>query len=168
VNLIAVKTSVPLRAALLALLLALPIAPAALAQTAAPAAAPADKPPTPPAPYTGPDYSGTYVCTGEDSHDGKFTGTATLTLVRAQSSGPHGAYDFRLEAPPYGVYLGEAAARGPSMAMRFANTDPKDKDYGTAIATFSRTRAGKWRFSSYYYEPAYKGGNFGTETCVRR
>lgn len=149
------------------LLALLPLA--ALAQTpAAPAAPPADKPPTPPAPYTGPDYSGTYDCTGEDSHDGKFTGTATLALVRAQSSGTYGAYDFRLEAPPFGAYTGEAAAQGRAMAMRFANTDPKDKDYGTGIATFSRTRAGKWRFSSYYYEPAYKGGNFGTETCVRK
>lgn len=132
-----------------------------------PAAPSTEKPPTPPAPYTGPDYSGTYDCSGEDSHDGKFTGTATLTLVRAQSSGPHGAYDFKLEAPPYGVYLGEAAAQGRNMAMRFANTDAKTQDYGTAIATFSR-KAGKWTFSSYYYEPAYKGGNFGSETCVRR
>jgi hypothetical protein len=147
----------------LALLIALPLF------TLMPAGAQAqDKPPTPPAPYTGPDYSGTYDCAGEDSHDGKFTGTATLTLVRAQSSGTYGAYDFRLEAPPFGAYTGEAAAQGRTMAMRFANTDPKDKDYGTGIATFSRTKAGKWRFSSYYYEPAYKGGNFGTENCVRK
>jgi len=153
----------PLASLLLALL---PLS--ALAQTpAVPAAPSTEKPPTPPAPYTGPDYSGTYDCSGEDSHDGKFTGTATLTLVRAQSSGPHGAYDFKLEAPPYGVYLGEAAAQGRNMAMRFANTDAKTQDYGTAIATFSR-KAGKWTFSSYYYEPAYKGGNFGSETCVRR
>jgi len=51
--------------------------------------------------------------------------------------------------------------------MRFANTDQKDKDYGTGIATFSRAK-GKWKFSSYYYEPEYKGGNYGTEECVQQ
>lgn len=143
---------------LLALCLVIPTG-AALAQTPASAATPK---------YTGPDYSGVYTCTGEDKADGKFTGKVTLTLVRAQSTGVYGAYNFKLEAPPFGVYLGEGAAQGRQMAMRFANTDQKDKDYGTAIATFSRTRAGKWLFRSYYYEPEYKGGNHGTEECVRQ
>lgn len=120
------------------------------------------------APYTGPDYSGVYDCTGEDAHDGKFTGRATLTLVRAQSSGINGAYDFKLEAPPFGVYPGEAAAQGAVMAIRFANTDPKTQDYGTGIATFKKNKGAKWTFHNYYYEPAYKGGNYGTEDCVQR
>lgn len=148
----------------LALLLALCLVTstgAALAQSQTPAPAATPK-------YTGPDYSGVYACTGEDQADGKFTGRVTLTLVRAQSTGPYGAYDFKLEAPPFGVYLGEAAAQGRQMAMRFTNTDQKDKDYGTAIATFSRNRAGKRMFRSYYYEPEYKGGNHGTEECVRQ
>lgn len=153
--------------------LAVPLAVAAclfapLAHAQAPAGA--AKPPAAakPAPYTGADYSGTYQCTGKDAADGDFTGKITLTLNRKQSGGAYGAYDFRLEAPPFGVYLGEAAAQGRQMAMRFANTDPKDKDYGTGIATFTRGKGGKWRFSSYYYEPEYKGGNHGTETCVQQ
>jgi len=117
--------------------------------------------------YTGPDYSGTYQCTGKDKADGDFTGKVTLTLNRKQSTGGYGAYDFTLEAPPFGKYVGEAAAQGRQMAMRFANTDQKDKDYGTGIATFSRAK-GKWKFSSYYYEPEYKGGNYGTEECVQQ
>ena len=28
--------------------------------------------------------------------------------------------------------------------------------------------AGKWSFSKYYYEPEFKGGNYGTETCRQR
>lgn len=145
---------------------------ASFAHAQAPAVPPAPAPAKPaaakPVPYSGPDYSGTYQCTGKDAADGDFSGKIILTLNRKQSSGPYGAYDFRLEAPPFGVYLGEAAAQGRGMAMRFANTDPKDKDYGTGIASFTRGKGGKWRFSSYYYEPEYKGGNYGTETCVQQ
>lgn len=138
-----------------------PAVPASTNPAAKPAAKPAPKP------YTGPDYSGTYQCTGTDRADGDFTGKVTLTLNRAQSTGTYGAYDFKLEAPPFGLYLGEAAAQGRQMAMRFANTDQKEKDYGTGIATFSRNAQGRWMFRSFYYEPEYKGGNNGVEACVR-
>ena len=86
-----------------------------------------------PPPYTGPDFSGTYNCTGEDSHEGPYKGTVTLALVRAQSTGAYGAYEFKLEVPGYGAYPGEAAAHGMEMAIHFANTDPKTKDFGTGI-----------------------------------
>ena len=121
-----------------------------------------------PAPYSGPDFSGIYDCTGEDSHEGPYKGTVTLTLVRAQSTGKYGGYDFKLDVPGYGAYPGEAAAQGMEMAIHFANTDPKTKDYGTGIARFSRNKASRWSFHKYYYEPEFKGGNFGTEDCVHR
>ena len=121
-----------------------------------------------PPPYTGPDFSGTYDCTGEDSHEGPYKGTVTLALVRAQSTGAYGAYEFKLEVPGYGAYPGEAAAHGMEMAIHFANTDPKTQDFGTGIARFSRSKAGNWTFHKYYYEPQFKGGNFGTEDCVHR
>ncbi|HEX4329267.1 MAG TPA: hypothetical protein VH105_20915 [Burkholderiales bacterium] len=119
-------------------------------------------------PYRGPDFSGLYDCTGNDSHEGPYKGTVTLKLVRAQSTGEYGAYDFKLEVPGYGAYPGDAAARGMQMAIHFANTDPKTKDFGTGLATFSKNKAGKWRFHKYYYEPEFKGGNFGTEDCVHQ
>lgn len=118
--------------------------------------------------YTGPDLSGTYNCQGQDSHEGPYTGVVTLALVESQSSGPHGAYRFTLEVPGYGRYPGHAAARGKTMAIHFANTDPSTKDFGTGIASFSRTKAGKWSFAKYYYEPEFKDGNFGTEVCTQR
>lgn len=118
--------------------------------------------------FTGPDFSGVYDCKGDDSHEGPYTGTVTLSLVPAQSTGPHGAYSFKLEVPGYGAYLGQAAARGRQMAVHFALTDPSTQDYGTGIASFARNKAGQWTFRKYYYEPAFKGGNFGTESCVRR
>lgn len=117
-------------------------------------------------PYTGPDYSGVYQCTGKDDHEGAYTGTVTLKLNPAQSENRYGAYDFRLDVPGYGSYLGHAAAEGRNMAIYFAH--PSDaKDYGTGIAAFTKLN-GKWQFHKYYYEPAFKGGNFGEEDCVQQ
>ena len=118
--------------------------------------------------FTGQDYSGVYDCTGDDSHEGKYTGTVTLTLVPSQSTQQYGAYKFKLEVPEYGVYLGEAAANGTNVAMHFALTDQSTKDYGTGIAHFKKSKTGKWVFSKFYYEPKFKGGNYGTEECTRR
>lgn len=118
--------------------------------------------------FTGVDFSGIYDCQGKDGQEGDYTGTVTLSLVPAQSMGQHGAYTFKLEVPGYGAYPGHAAARGKSMAIYFANTDPATQDFGTGIATFSKNKSGKWFFSKFYYEPEYKGGNSGTEVCTQR
>lgn len=118
--------------------------------------------------FTGPDYSGVYACSGDDSREGRYTGTVTLELVREQSRGEYGAYAFRLEVPGFGAYPGEAAAHGSAMAVHFANTDPAASDFGTGIATFGKNAAGKWTFNKYYYEPQYKGGNHGVESCTQQ
>jgi hypothetical protein len=118
--------------------------------------------------YTGTDISGTYDCTGDDAHEGKYTGTVKLTLVKEQSTGEYGAYGFSLEVPGYGTYKGQAATHGKQMAVHFALPDQTTRDYGTGIATLARSSAGKWSFSKYYYEPEFKGGNYGTEHCVQR
>jgi hypothetical protein len=118
--------------------------------------------------FTGPDYSGFYACKGVDSHEGPYTATVTLSLVREQSAGRNGAYDFVMEVPGYGRYLGQAASHPGALAIHFALTDPAPKDYGTGIATVSKTAKGQWQFAKYYYEPAFKGGNFGHETCVQK
>ena len=119
-------------------------------------------------PFTGTDYSGRYTCQGQDHSEGPYTGAVTLELVRQRSAGAYGAYLFKLEVPGYGAYPGHAAARGTSMAINFANTDTSQKDYGTGIATFTRAPNGKWRFTKFYHQPEYKGGNYGTETCVQQ
>jgi hypothetical protein len=89
-------------------------------------------------------------------------------LVREQSTGKYAAYRFQLDVPGYGVYPGHAAAHGNTMAIHFALADPSTKDYGTGIAQFGKTKSGKWQFSKYYYEPEFKGGNYGMETCRQR
>lgn len=119
-------------------------------------------------PFTGQDFSGIYDCAGDDSHEGKYSGTVTMELVPSQSTGQYGAYKFKLEVPGYGAYLGQAAANGKHAAMHFALADQSTKDYGTGIASFNKNKAGKWSFSKFYYEPEFKGGNYGMEECTHR
>lgn len=121
-----------------------------------------------PAPYTGPDYSGSYACTGEDGHDGAYKSSVTLKLVREQSHGNYAAYDFEMKVPGYGTYPGHGAATGSTAAIYFANTDQANKDFGTGVVQFKKAGSGKWKFTKYYYEPEYKGGNYGTETCEQQ
>jgi len=118
--------------------------------------------------FTGNNFSGIYDCMGNDSHEGKYTGTVTMELVPAQSVNQYGAYTFKLEVPDYGTYLGQAAANGANVAMHFAHTNQSTKDYGTGIANFKKHKSGKWSFSKFYYEPEFKGGNYGTEKCTQR
>ena len=118
--------------------------------------------------FTGPDLSGIYECTGVDNHEGKYSGTVTIALILAQSTKHYGAYSFKLEVPGFGTYLGQAAARGLEMAVHFVLTDQTTKDYGTGIASFKKNKTGKWAFNKYYYEPEFKGGNFGMEDCTQR
>ena len=120
------------------------------------------------APFTGQDYSGVYQCTGNDAHEGKYTGTVTMQIKPEHSHGRYASYDFKLEVPGYGTYLGHAAARGNHVAMHFALQDQSNKDYGTGIATMTKTRKGKVSFHKFYFEPEFKGGNTGTEDCVRQ
>lgn len=117
---------------------------------------------------TTPDYSGIYECTGNDAHEGKYTGTVTMKLVPEQSTGNHGAYRFKLEVPGFGAYLGHAVSEGDKLAIHFALQDQSTRDYGTGIATIEKGKNGKWGFRKFYYEPEYKGGNTGTEECLMK
>jgi hypothetical protein len=119
-------------------------------------------------PFTGEDYSGIYDCTGDDSKEGKYTGTVSLQINKAQSSGAYGAYDFKLDVPGYGSYPGQAVSVGITLAMHFALTDQTSKNYGTGIAIVNRNPQGLVTFHKYYYEPEFKGGNHGFEDCVKR
>ena len=118
--------------------------------------------------FTGQNYSGVYDCTGEDAKEGKYKGTVTLTLKQEQSTGQYGAYFFKLDAQGFGTYPGEAAADGDKMAIHFALKESNTKDAGTGIATFKKNAQSKYTFHKFYYESAYKGGNYGFEDCVQR
>lgn len=116
--------------------------------------------------FTAQDYSGIYECTGNDAHEGKYTGTVTLKLKPAHSYSEYASYDFKLEVPGFGAYLGHAAGSGNVLAMHFALQDQTTKDFGTGVAKFSKNKQGKLSFHKFYFEPEFKGGNTGTEDCV--
>lgn len=118
-------------------------------------------------PFTGTDYSGVYNCTGMDSHIGEFKGTVDMQLDAKQSTGPYGAYRFRLTLADKSIYNGFAAAHADSLAIYFAHTDPVLKDYGVGIAKMTADPDGKPAFSKYYYGPEYEGGGHGMENCVK-
>ena len=120
------------------------------------------------APFTGQDFSGVYQCTGDDAHEGKYTGTVTMQLKPEHSRDKYASYDFKLEVPGYGTYLGHAAANGNHVAMHFALKDQSTRDYGTGIATIKKNKQGKWSFHKFYFEPEFKGGNTGVEDCVKQ
>lgn len=122
--------------------------------------------PKPAQPYV--DFSGVYTCTGDDAHEGRYTGTVTMKLKPEHSKDSYASYDFKLEVPGYGTYLGHAAANGYVAAMHFALTDQTTKDYGTGIAQFRMDKQSKLYFHKFYYEPEFKGGNTGIEDCVRQ
>ena len=119
-------------------------------------------------PMTYQDYSGVYACTGDDAHEGKYTGTVTMTLKPVHSHDSYASYDFKLEVPEYGTYLGHAAANGRHVAMHFALENQSTKDYGTGIAKMFRNAKGQWAFHKFYFEPEFKGGNTGLEDCVKQ
>ncbi len=118
--------------------------------------------------FVGQDFSGVYECTGDDAHEGKYTGTVTMKLIPEQSTAEYGAYSFKLVVPQYGTYLGEAAALDKNIAMHFALVDPVPHDFGTGIAIMQQNKQGKLVFHKYYYEPDFKGGNYGFEDCVMK
>lgn len=113
-----------------------------------------------------PDFSGVYNCIGDDAHEGKYTGTVTMRLKPEHSKANYASYDFKLEVPEYGTYLGHAAANGQHVAMYFALEDQTTKDYGTGIAEMKKNAKGQWGFHKFYFEPDFKGGNTGVEDCV--
>lgn len=114
------------------------------------------------------DLSGVYDCKGNDAHEGEYAGVVTMKLKPAHSHDGYTSYDFKLEVPEYGTYLGHAAAKGNIAAMHFALTDKTTKDYGTGIAEFKMNDKGKLSFRKFYFEPEYKGGNTGIEDCIKR
>jgi len=118
--------------------------------------------------FIGNDYSGTYECIGHDDSEGVYAGTVKLKLVPAQSTGEYGAYDFSLQVPEYGTYVGQAAAEKDVMGINFVLPNSDTKDYGTGIARFNKNKDGKWTFKKYYYEAEYKNGNFGIEECTQK
>jgi hypothetical protein len=114
------------------------------------------------------DFSGIYDCHGMDTSEGHFMGKVTITLQPKHSKDNEVSYTYLLEVPGFGSYKGFAAAQGMDAAIYFALDDKTNEDYGVGIAKFYKEEGGPLQFHKYYFEPGYKGGNTGTEDCIRQ
>lgn len=120
--------------------------------------------------------AGTYQCQGYDAHDGGYQdATLTLTLDKKDSdfTNRYGAYHLKLVEKDGAEYLGEAVASGNTLAVYFKNTAtsmPTDNGVGLATVTHDKDINGKIStvFHKFYYQPDYKGGGNGSETCVKK
>jgi len=117
--------------------------------------------------FKGLDLSGEYTCTGEDQKDGKFEATMTLTLDKEHSNETFAGYKFQLKAHDGTLYSGSATGNSANLAITFNNNDVSKKDFGTGIGKVVKNKSGKIQIEKFYYEPEYKGGDHGTEICVR-
>jgi hypothetical protein len=112
--------------------------------------------------FDGVDISGVYACVGNDIHDGDTHSTMTVSLDRNYSSGKSGSYKVTVDD----TYTGSIVSNGKQLAMDFANKDLSQNDFGVVLATVSRSSNGKFKIEKFYYEPQYKGGGNGFETCA--
>ena len=119
-------------------------------------------------PFSGPDFTGVYQCTGNDTHEGAYKCKVTIKLKKEHSQAQYGSYDFLLEVPGFGKYPGHMAANGLNAAIYFALENQSTHDFGTGIAQFTKNAKGQWQFHKFYYEPQFKGGNSGFEDCVKQ
>ncbi len=116
--------------------------------------------------FNGINYSGEYLCKGNNEAIGDYDVTVTLKLNRLNSNGKLGVYDFNTETVNAVTYFGQAVADGNRIALTFKLSKAHNAEYSTGIGEFKKTSARRWSFNHRYYEPDDNGGNYGTEICV--
>ena len=122
------------------------------------------------------NLSGTYLCSGYDSHDGSFSGsklTLDLDSKNSQLNNGFGAYHYSVVTADGTQYAGEAVSNGNTLAMYFANTTAQGAaDHGVSIGMVSHDEnaqgISQTVLHKFYYEPEYKGGGNGAETCIKQ
>jgi hypothetical protein len=122
------------------------------------------------------NLSGNYECNGYDSHDGGFSHSMlnlSLDPKRSELSMGLAAYHYGVFTADGTQYMGEAVANGNTLAMYFANMEPSgESDHGVSIGTVTHDVDAQGHeqtvLHKFYYEPDYKGGGNGSETCVKQ
>jgi hypothetical protein len=123
-----------------------------------------------PDPFNGQDLSGNYMCRGEDHQDGKFSGTLTLKLDQPNSHNKDAGYSMVFSAENDNpLYIGYATTHNDSaMALYFKNINSnKANDFGVASIEIKSNKDNTW-LKETYYQPSYKGGNYGTKFCTKK
>jgi hypothetical protein len=117
------------------------------------------------APVASADYSGEYLCKGNNITVGDYEVTIYLKKNRRNSTSQVSVYDLATHTENKQSYTGQAITRGKQLAMTFKLSDAKFAEFSTGLGQFNKV--GKlWSFKNDYYEPDDTGGNYGHETCT--
>ena len=116
--------------------------------------------------FKGVNYSGQYLCKGQNEAVGEYEVTLTLKLNRLNSNGKLGVYDFSTETENSIIYFGQAVADGNRIALTFKLSKAQNAEYSTGIGEFKKLSGRRIGFDQRYYEPDDNGGNYGTELCI--
>ena len=120
------------------------------------------------APATSPDYSGEYLCQGNNITVGDYEVTIYLKKNRRNSTAHVSVYDLVTHTENRQSYTGQAITRGRQLAMTFKLSDAKYAEFSTGMGQFSKVSKTLWAFKNDYYEPDDTGGNYGHETCTMK
>lgn len=117
-------------------------------------------------PPRGPDYSGEYLCKGNNVTVGDYEVTVTLKKNRRNSKALVTVYDLVTHTENNQSYTGQAIVRGKAVALTFKLSDAKYAEFSTGLGQFNKLSKNLWSFKNDYYEPDDTGGNYGQETCT--
>lgn len=119
-------------------------------------------------PFVGADYSGEYLCKGENDQVGTYQVIVNLKLNTKTSHDIYGVYDFNTESNHQAAYTGQIMTKDRQFAMTFKLLTSKSADFNTGMGEFRKIGYDRWRFRTTYYEPDGTGGNFGTDYCTMK
>jgi hypothetical protein len=115
-----------------------------------------------------PDYSGEYLCKGNNVTVGDYEVTIYLKKNRRNSTANVSVYDLATHTENKQSYTGQAITRGRQLAMTFKLSDAKYAEFSTGMGQFTKVGKSGWSFKNDYYEPDDTGGNYGHETCTMK
>lgn len=119
-------------------------------------------------PFIGEDYSGEYLCKGENDSVGTYQVVVNMKLNTKTSHDIYGVYDFNTESNHQAAYAGQIMTKDQQFAMTFKLLSSTSADYSTGMGEFRKVGYNRWRFRTTYYEPDGTGGNFGTDYCTMK
>jgi hypothetical protein len=111
-----------------------------------------------------PDYSGRYVCNGENSRVGEYHFAMLLKKNKVGSNEEFAVYDITAETENATNYYGHAIVIGNRLALTFRLSSGKAVIASTGLATMRATTKNDWSFVTRYFEPN-DGGVYGTDDC---
>lgn len=114
------------------------------------------------------DYSGEYLCKGNNITVGDYEVTIYLKKNRRNSTSQVSVYDLATHTENKQSYTGQAITRGKQLAMTFKLSDAKYAEFSTGMGQFSKVGKTGWTFKNDYYEPDDTGGNYGHEVCTMK